>query len=208
MPSSKRKEPLHNWMLQSWLALPVGLVVGRLDVEDSLAWQGVRVLICYLATTEARKADVALDPNAIFGMRHLSLWQCVGDFRGVITASPSREQLLSLSINCYVYLTPVPCKNDQEGTLYGGTPTPARYSATAMVNFVREFAAYELMRMVSAERRRFTPMLPGPDGVTPWRKRQLDGFFHALLLSILPAESAKSYSCLFSTSHPADDLLS
>jgi hypothetical protein len=174
--------------------LPVGLVVGHLVVGESLAWLGVRVLICYLSITGARKADVALDPGVVFGLRHLSLWHAVWDFRGVITSSPTLEQLSSLCSNCYVYLTPVPCKNDQDGTLYGGTPTPARYSATAPVNFAREFAAYERMRMVPAALRRTTPLLLGPDGATPWRKRQLDAFFHALLLAIMPEEQARAYS--------------
>ena len=34
-----------------------------------MAWQGVRVLICYLATTGARKADVAIDSGVVWGKR-------------------------------------------------------------------------------------------------------------------------------------------
>jgi hypothetical protein len=190
----QRKEPLHNWMLIAWLTLPVGLAVGQLTVGPSLAWLGVRVFICYMAITGARKADVALDAGITFGLRHLSLWHAVWDFRGVLTAAPTAAQLDSLDSNCYVYLTPVPCKNDQDGTLYSGTPTPARYSATAPINFAREFAAYERLRMVPAAERRTTPLLLGPDGSTPWRKRQLDTFFHALLRVIMPEAQAKAYS--------------
>ena len=82
----QRKEPLHNWMLIAWLSLPVGLAVGQLTVGPSLAWLGVRVFICYMAITGARKADVALDAGITFGLRHLSLWHAVWDFRGILTA--------------------------------------------------------------------------------------------------------------------------
>ncbi len=191
---TNRKEPLQNWMFAAWFSLPVGTIVGELIVVDNLAWQGVRVLIACLCITGARKADVALDTNISFGLRRLSMWHAVWSIRGVITASPTREQLLSLCADCYVFLTPVPCKNDQDGTIYGGTPTPARYSATATVNFAREFAHYELTREVPADKRRASPLLLGPDGANPWRKRQLDGFFGKLLLTIMTAAEAKQYS--------------
>jgi hypothetical protein len=188
----KQKEPLQNWMIMRWLSMSRG-VVGGVTVGANLQWQGIRCLIAYFASTGARKADVALDAGVTFGLRHLSMWHATWEIRGVVVPSPSAEQLRSLDTSCYVHLTSVPCKNDPDGTKFAGTPTVCRYHPTAPINFVREFAAYEIMRGVPADQRRSTPLLLAPDGRV-WRKPHLTRFFHALLLTIMSADSARSYS--------------
>ena len=121
-------------------------------------------MIAYFASTGARKADVALDAGASFGLRHLALWNATWEIRGEVVIQPTAYQLAALCVLCYVHLTPVPCKNDPDGCKFAGTPTTCRYHPTAPINFARELAAYEIMRGTEAVDRRRTPMLLSPNG--------------------------------------------
>jgi hypothetical protein len=188
----KQKEPLQNWMIFKWLTVTQG-TVGGIIVGPNVEWQGVRCLITYFASTGARKADVALNASDVFGLRHLALWNATWEIRGEVVIQPTAEQLLSLDENCFVHLTSVPCKNDPDGSKFAGTPTTCRYHPTATINFARELAAYEVLRGTAAVDRRKTPLLLAPTG-HPWRKAALDKFFKALLLLVVNAETAKSYS--------------
>ena len=192
---TERKEPLENWMLNRWMTLKYGTKVGAYVVGNNLAWQGVRVLICYAATTGGRKADVALGAGVVWGMRHLSMDHCTWEFDGERTAAPTAEQLDEANLNSrtFTHLAPVCCKNDQDGQRWAGSPISSRYDAEQAVNFTREMAAYERMRRVPAAARRFTPLIVDASG-KPWRKGKLATFFNLLLLAIMSAEKAKSYT--------------
>ena len=188
----KQKEPLQNWMIIKWLSLTHG-VIGGVTVGANLQWQGIRCMIAYFASTGARKADVALDAGASFGLRHLALWNATWEIRGEVVLQPTADQLAALCVLCYVHLTPVPCKNDPDGCKFAGTPTTCRYHPTAPINFARELAAYEIMRGTEAVDRRRTPMLLSPNGL-PWRKAALDRFFKLMLTLVVGAAAAVSYS--------------
>ena len=188
-----RKEPLQNWMLVAWMTLMHGIKIGKVTVGVNVAWQGVRVLICLLASTGGRKADVALDDGVQFGMRHLSLWHACWEIGGIRTRTPSDELLNTLDSSSLLHLQHVPCKNDPDGSRWMSSPTTVRWHPTAPVNLPRELAEYIKMRKVHREDFRKTPMLLNPDG-KPWRKGALASFFHLMCLAIMSAEQAKLYT--------------
>jgi hypothetical protein len=187
-----RREPLQNWMLVRWTTM-VGIKVGYYVAGDNEPWLGVVALICYLASTGARKADVAIENDVTWGPRHLSLANVCYEMHGVMYPCLTDQQHEQLDTSCFLHFKPVPCKNDPDNSRWGATPTTCRWHPTQPVNLARAFAKYDRRRGVPPEKRRSTPMFVDHEG-RPWRKGRLAYFFNLLLLLIMSAAEARKYT--------------
>jgi hypothetical protein len=193
----KSREPFRTEEIVGMLTLPTGTVVKwgsrSVTVGDNLPWQGVVVWINLYATMGLRKEGIALGPDEVFGPRKLSLWHVTHLIDGILRRAPTVPQLRAARWGTITYITPCPCKNDQDGTKYMNNPTPSRWHETRVLNLSRELIKYELMRQVGPELRRMSPLVLSPSGAS-WTKAELDKFFKALVSLVVPPERARQLS--------------
>ena len=163
------------------------------EVGDNLDWQGVVVQIHLFCTAGIRKEGIAVGPDEVHGPRKFSLHELTYRHKGKLVRTPTMELCATFGVGDGTYLTPVPCKNDQQGTKYGNNPIPSDYHPTRTICFAREMVKYELMRGAPALNRKQEPLILAPataassaataKGVAPgkraWTKRGLDAFFKA-----------------------------
>lgn len=199
----RSKEPFTTAEIEAMLDLPVGTVVAAgVVVGDNIAWQGVRVFIALYCTAGFRKEAIAIGSGEAFGPRKLSLAQMTYRLAGTLTRAPSLVQLLAIADGDMSYTTTVPCKNDPENKKFGATPIPSRYDRHRRINFCREIARYEVMRMQMAgvERwelmaRKLAPLVLSPAGIS-FSKTGLDALFKALIrcVPLMTEERARQLS--------------
>ena len=137
----KSKEPFEFGEIVGMLSLPRGtrIVADGVAVEvgDNLDWQGVVVQIHLFCTAGIRKEGIAVGPDEVHGPRKFSLHELTYRHKGKLVRTPTMELCATFGVGDGTYLTPVPCKNDQQGTKYGNNPIPSDYHPTRTICFAR-----------------------------------------------------------------------
>ena len=199
----QRKEPLTGVMICNMLELPTGTRLGPSTVIDwdRLEWASLRGVICLLAQSGFRKAEVSLPSGVEFGPMHLSLANLVWRIRAVeedggerLIIYPTVEQLRKLAPGDYALLRPPPSKADQLGLHWGADPIYLPWDPRQPMNAAVQLAALERLRKVHGPERRAVPLFV--DGRNrPWHHGLLDMRLKQLLAAIGVSEAeAKRYS--------------
>ena len=176
----KSKEPFTYAEVAAMFALTHGdAVIAGIVMGEGIDAQGVRVYMALFATMGPRGEAIALGERETYGGRKLRLGSVTYCFDGVLTKSPTLQQLRNVTAGDRLYITPCPCKNDPKGTKYGNAPVVSRWHPTRVVCLMRELVQYELMRRVPQEERAAAPLVLAPGGV-PWTKKKLQALQKAL----------------------------
>jgi len=187
---TKSKEPLTTAEIVGMLSLPQGTKVGELTVGPNVEWQGVRVTLALGATMAPRIEAFAIGQDEEFGPRKLSLDHVTYKLGGEYVRIPTAEQLANPKIGDMVFIIPCPCKNDGDGSKYGGSPIPSAFHPTRVINLAREVFTYELLRRVEPGKRKVSPFILGP-GNRSWTKRAFSAFFAVMIGLVATPARAK-----------------
>ena len=181
-----RKEPLTNELILALIAATRG--DGGLSEGDRLTWVA---LWHFLAQTGMRKAEVALEPGAAFGLKHFSWDNVKWRVGGKLVPALTPVLRAQLTDGDMLIVRPPPSKADPFGLRWGVKPIYLPYSATAPICAARAVADLEIWRTPKARQMEQTFHLDA--GIL--RKANVDEHFRTWVrLPYVAAETANRYS--------------
>lgn len=159
-------------------------------------WLVVETLIATMTQTGFRKSEVTSSEP---GQPALSRWHLRWLINGKHVHAPTKQQLLNLvSGRDMAVLKPPPSKSDPFGQCWGAKLIYLPLDERDQLNAAARLRDLELEMVVPTEKRRETPLFPGPEGRT-FTASALDGLLRDMLaelveVGLLTAPDAKHYS--------------
>ena len=189
-----RKEPLDGDRVRRILQIINGTKCGRRKVD----WAApfficIKAMMCTMLSAGFRKAEVALPDGESIDARRLLRSSISWKIRGVLTSTPSDQELRSLTQGDFCIIKPPLMKNDSLGEHFSWRPIYLPVDGDA-VNAARAIADMFLAVPIPTSAASSTLLFCTSTAGSPMRHSTADSALRGLLVAAFPSEDPSRWS--------------
>ena len=189
-----RKEPLGAQHVRAILLLPNGTPCGRTRINwEKPFFLAIRAMLATMLAAGFRKAEASLPDKEQLDGRRLRRSSVSWRIRGIDTADPTEEQLLSMAVGDYCILSPPLAKNDGLGLHFSWRPIYLPFNCDD-VNAARALRDLWYAVPIEPHLRSSTLLFCISTSGTPMRHAVADKTLRLLLLAAFPGSAANRWS--------------